>query len=156
MRFLSSLWKLYEKIVRVLLKAVLRDKLRDETAEKIVNFADFCLVGALSAVVSLACYYLIVLINRRLYLLGYSVGFVLSVLNSYFWNSNFVFQQKDDKTKTIAKTYASYGVTFLLGNALLYLMVDVLKISELIAPLIQILVITPVNYLLNKKWVYRQ
>ena len=156
MRFLSSLWKLYEKIVRAVLKAVLRERLRDETVEKIVKFADFCLVGALSAAVSLACYYLIVLINRRLYLLGYSVGFVLSVLNSYFWNSNFVFQQKDDKTKTIAKTYASYGLTFLFGNALLYLMVDVLKISELIAPLIQILVTTPVNYLINKKWVYRQ
>ena len=156
MQFLSSLWNLYEKIVRVVLKAILKDRLHDETTEKIVKFADFCLVGALSAIVSLACYYLIVLINRRLYLLGYSLGFVVSVLNSYFWNSNFVFKQKDDMTKTIAKTYASYGFTFLLGNAMLYLMVDILKISELIAPLIQILVTTPVNYLINKKWVYRQ
>ena len=156
MQFLSSLWNLYEKIVRVVLKAILKDRLHDKTTEKIVKFADFCLVGALSAIVSLACYYLIVLINRRLYLLGYSLGFVVSVLNSYFWNSNFVFKQKDDMTKTIAKTYASYGFTFFRGNAMLYLMVDILKISELIAPLIQILVTTPVNYLINKKWVYRQ
>ena len=154
MQLLASLWKLYEKIVRAVLKRVLGKKADDALIERLVNFADFCVVGALSAVVSLGCYYIVILFSRKLYLLGYSIGFVMSILNSYFWNSHFVFHKDDERAKTLMKTALAYGITFLFGNLLLYVMVEVLHISEFIAPIIQIAITTPVNYLLNRKWVY--
>lgn len=129
-------------------------------SERFVNlikqFVKFGLVGASNTLISLSIYYLFVLINQRLYMLGYVVGFIISVLNAYYWHNKYVF------TKTtsghlipIIKTYASYGLTFLLESILLFVMVNYLHISTMIAPLINLLINIPLNFLLNKFWVFK-
>lgn len=156
MKLLNKLWELYERIVIFFLKIVTGGKADQKLIDKLLPFAKFCLVGVLSAVVSLGCYYIVVSINDELYILGYSIGFVLSVLNSYFWNSNFVFHKTDEKLKTITKTMMSYSFTFVLGNIILYTLIEILKVSAFIAPLINIMITTPMNFILSKFWSYKR
>lgn len=55
------------------------------------------------------------------------------------------------------KTYMSYSFTeVFVSNALLYLEIDRLGISKDIAPLINLSVTVPLNYLLNKYWAFRE
>ncbi len=61
------------------------------------QFMKFGIVGLSNTAISLGIYYLFIWINRNLYLIGNAVGFIVSVLNSYFWNSKFVFKKKDEK-----------------------------------------------------------
>jgi putative flippase GtrA len=120
------------------------------------QFIKFGLVGVSNTFVSLATYYIFVFISRDLYIAGYTVGFIVSVLNSYFWNNRYVFKKTEKgNAKPLLKTYISYGSTFLLGLALLYLMVDYLGVSSLIAPVLILAVTIPLNFILNKYWAFK-
>ena len=53
------------------------------------------------------------------------------------------------------KTFASYGTTFVLSTILLVIMVDYLKISNIIAPVLNLIITIPLNFLLNKFWAFK-
>lgn len=158
MNVLNKLWELFEKIVGAVVKAVFKmagRRLTDEQLVKILQFAKFCLVGLSNTAISFVVYYIFLFIDRDLYIIGNAAGFIVSVLNSYFWNSRFVFNKRSEKGKTILKTFVAYSTNLILGTVLLYLMVDIIGISEYIAPFFNLIITVPLNYLLNKKWVMK-
>ena len=158
MKFFSKLYELFEKVVLTVLGLLLRifgKELTEEQKKSFMQFVKFCLVGVSNTVISLVVYYIFVLIDPRLYIIGNAVGFIVSVLNSYFWNSKFVFKKEDERAKTIVKTFVAYGTNLVIGTVLLYVFVDILSISEFIAPLLNLIVTIPLNYVLNKFWVMK-
>lgn len=158
MNFLDKLWQWFEKIVGTTVRAVFKifgKQLSDERLGTIVQFAKFCLVGLSNTAISLGVYYIFLLINAELYIIGNVAGFIISVMNAYFWNSRFVFNKRGEKGRTILKNFVAYGTNLVLGTLLLYLMVDVIGISKYIAPFINLVITVPLNYLLNKKWVMK-
>lgn len=154
----KKLWNIFEKIVRAVMGFFLRLVHKEFTEEQwktFMQFVQFCLVGLLNTAISLGIYYIFIAINTELYIVGNAVGFVVSVLNSYFWNSRFVFKKSDQKLKTIIKTFLAYGTNLIIGTALLFLFVDILGISEVLAPLINLIITIPLNFVLNKVWVMK-
>jgi putative flippase GtrA len=128
------------------------EKLLDLTKQ----FTKFGIVGVSNTLISLFIYYMFVFINKDLYLVGNSVGFVVSVLNSYYWNNRFVFKSESrNHIKALSKTYLSYGITFALGTVLLIIIVQVLMIRETIAPLFILTITVPLNFVLNKFWAFK-
>ena len=120
------------------------------------QFIKFGIVGVSNTLISLAIYYIFIFISKDLYNVGYTVGFVVSVLNAYFWNNKFVFKKSGKgNTKPLIKTFMPYGSTFLLGMVLLNVMVKHLEISEFIAPIINLLITIPINFLLNRFWAFK-
>lgn len=118
----------------------------------IIQFVKFGLIGIMNAIVNLMVYYVLIHFGAH-YLIANFFGFALSVLNAYLFNNRFVFNKtQEGHLKPILKTYITYCTTFLLGTGFLYLLVDVLGISEWLAPLINIIVMTPLNFTLNKVW----
>ena len=87
------------------------------------------------------------------------VGFILSVLWSFYWNNRYVFASNDKNNpwwKKLLKTYLSYALTgIVLANLLLYFWVSVLGISKVIAPLLSLVITVPLNFVLNKFWAFR-
>jgi len=119
------------------------------------QFLKFGIVGISNTLLSLTIYYILVYFCVN-YLLANVIAFVVSVLNAYYWNSRFVFKQnKENKIKRLVKVYISYGVTFLIGQGLLYLMVNLIGISKFVAPVINLVVTIPLNFILNKFWAFR-
>ena len=93
------------------------------------------------------------------YIAGNLVAFFLSVLWSFCWNNKFVFTLEDGKHrsigKTLLKTYLAYGFTCILMNNLLsFVWIELLHISKYIAPVINLLISVPLNFLINKKWAF--
>ncbi len=129
--------------------------MRENIFQTFWQFIKFGIVGLSNTAISLGIYYLFIWINRNLYLIGNAVGFVVSVLNSYFWNSKYVFRKKDEKLKTLVKTFLAYSTNLLIGTILLYLFVEKLQISEVIAPLLNLVITVPLNFVLNKCWVMK-
>lgn len=139
--------------------------MKKETLAKITQFVKFGIVGFSNNVifylVNLAV--LFMLKNQELswdYMAGNIAGFLVSVLWSYYWNSKYVFKQggneKRSALKTLIKTYLAYGFTgIVLNNALSYLWISILGISKLIAPLINLFITVPVNFIMNKLWAFR-
>lgn len=95
------------------------------------------------------------------YLIAQIIAFVLSVLWSFCWNNKYVFQKEESEDRNLLqallKTYISYAFTSLFLNSVLSIVwVEVLHISKLIAPIINLLVSVPLNYVLNKFWAFRK
>ena len=94
------------------------------------------------------------------YLLGTVISFILSVLWSFYWNNKMVFVQQEGEERSIwkalLKTYISYSFTGLvLNNILLFIWVNIFHISEFIAPIINLLVSVPLNFIINKFWAFK-
>ena len=156
----------------------------------IIQFIKFGLVGVSNTLVNYVVYLIFISLGFGI-VVSNTFGFLISVLNAYFWGSRFVF--KEDKTKekrvwwkVLLKTYASYALGFVLNTFLLILWVEILnigkyfgfvgeiigwasgfitflpesltaeEISEIIAPIINIFVTVPINFVINKFWAYRQ
>ena len=92
-------------------------------------------------------------------MLGSLVGTVVSIANAFIWNDRFVFKgQENDwknRLKRLGKTYVSYGGTSLLSVLLLWIEVQLFGVSKVIAPVVNLLITIPLNFLINKFWTFR-
>lgn len=124
------------------------------------QFVKFGLVGISNTAVHMGVYYLILWINPELYMVGYFSGTVISILNAFIWNNRFVFtgNAKDAKSilRRLGRTFVTYGGTGLLSNVLLWLEVSLLDIGKGVAPVINLLITIPLNFLINKLWAFKR
>ena len=135
----------------------MNDEYRD-WIPSLIQFVKFGIVGLSNTLISYVVYVAGVRFGMH-YLLASILGFVISVLNSFYWNNKYVFGQgKEERNllKTLLKTFMAYAFTGLvLANILLYIWVDILGISEYLGPLINLVVTVPLNFVINKLWAFR-
>lgn len=153
-----------DKIIKGLLSA-LHIKLSEGRETALIQFIKFGIVGVsntlLSYVINIAV--LLILAPFHLswdYFAANIVAFILSVAWSFFWNNRYVFTVREGEERNIPaalfKTYVSYALTGLfLANVLSYIWVDVTGISKFIAPLLNLVISVPVNFLMNKLWAFK-
>ncbi len=150
----------------------------------LLQFIKFGVVGVSNTIVNQVIYMLCNFLGMH-YLVSSVIAFVISVLNAFAWQTRFVFREDENAEhrvwwQVLLKTYAAYAFTGLvLNNLLLILWIDVFCISEVItpltelvngfglsytderlaqdiAPLLNMFVTIPTNFLVNKFWAYRQ
>lgn len=86
------------------------------------------------------------------------IAFLLSVFNSYYWNRRIVFRNQSTAVwwRVLIKNYLLYFSTGVVAtNLLAYLMIDVWGISPYVSPIIIVLLLYPINYLLNRFWAHK-
>ena len=140
-------------------------ELADKTAESLVQFIKFGMIGVTNTVISYVLNVLVLLALKPLnvswdFIVGNMVAFILSVLWSFYWNNRFVFTVQEGQHRSIwkalLKTYVAYGFTgIILNNILSWLWINVLDISKFIAPLINLIISVPVNFIVNKMWAFK-
>jgi putative flippase GtrA len=118
----------------------------------------FGIVGISNTLISMAVYYLCLALGIH-YIAANVLGFIVGTINAYFWNNKYVFKKQEnevrDTKKSVIKVFISYGFTLGLSTMLLAFWVDGLHISDKIAPVLNLLVTIPVNFVLNKFWAFR-
>ncbi len=135
--------------------------------ENVMQFVRFGIVGASNTFLSYFLYVFSLVGIRSLkvsfqwdYICAEVISFVLSVAWSFYWNNRFVFRNGNTSYKYILsallKTYISYSFSSLfLSSVLLILWVNVFGISEFIAPFLCLIINVPLNFLINKFWVFK-
>lgn len=148
------------------------------------QFLKFGLVGISNTLISEVVYVIIVCLKGH-YVLASTAGFVLSIFNAYYWNNKYVFkedasQEKRVWWKVLFKTFLSYLWGFLANLLLLAFWIDLLQIGNHLGPLVELLqnwkipfsdaqtlgsllaeginliLVLPMNFFLNKFWAFRQ
>lgn len=124
------------------------------------QFIKFLVVGLSNTVVSYLCYALLIFLDIN-YLIANIVSYFIGVLNSFFWNSRYVFDLSGssltEKTLAFGKTLMSNAFTGLvLNNVLLFFWVELLGIPKLLGPILNLCISTPLNFVLSKYWAYRK
>lgn len=157
-----------ERWIRTAAAAVFRllhIPLKESALQSLVQFVKFGLVGVTNTAVS---YVINILVLKLLqpyhlpwdYVAGNVVAFVLSVLWSFYWNNKYVFRKGEGQTrnlgKALLKTYVAYGLTgIVLANVLSWVWINVFGISKYVAPLINLVISIPLNFIVNKFWAFR-
>ncbi|WP_022760421.1 GtrA family protein [Butyrivibrio sp. AD3002] len=166
----NIIWNIIEIITgavfRFLFKIVGKEY-TDSIHETLMQFVKFGIVGVSNTVISYLLYTFSLLAMRVLgifagydYLIATVIAFVLSVLWSFYWNNKMVFVIEEGQSrniwKALVKTYISYSFTGLfLNSILMVLWVQVFHVSEFIAPIINLLISVPVNFIINKFWAFK-
>ena len=133
---------------------MLRERIK-ALAKQMISFG---IVGLVMTSISLVIYWLGVRFGVH-YLLANAVGFVVSVAIGYVLNNTFTFRCKDKAVEwsiaSLFKVYVSYFFTgIILNRALLWIWNDYVGINENISPILNLLVTIPLNFILNKYWIY--
>lgn len=157
------IWHIIKAIMdwcRIVFTKITKVEIKDSVWDVFVQFVKFGLVGFSNTIISYATYYILVPLHVNKYIASV-IGFVLSVANAFYWNNSYVFK-KDDATEernmfwAFIKLFLSYaGTGLVLHNALLWLWTDMLHISDYIAPIINLFITIPLNFVLNKLWAFR-
>jgi len=120
----------------------------------IKQFIKFGIVGVFNTCNSLIIYYILLFFKLH-YLLANIIAYFTSTFISYFLNKKWVFNHKKENNRVL-QYYIVYITSFFLNNLTLYFLVDILKLSDKIAPLFVLIVTVPYNYLLTKFWVFKE
>lgn len=157
-KFIITICKLFARILR-------KDK-DEEFVNGLVEFVKFGIVGVSNTFIGYFINVMVLLIMHPFdvswdYFVGNIISFFLSVLWSFFWNNKYVFVLKEGEERSIwkalLKTYISYGFSGLvLSNILSWVWVSGLGISKFIAPLLNLIVSVPVNFVMNKLWAFKK
>lgn len=141
-------------------------ELSDNRMATLLQFIKFSMVGLSNTLISYVLYVIVLLAMHPFkvswdFVLGNTIAFLLSVLWSFYWNNRFVFTMKDRTQRklgrTLIRTYISYGFTgIFLNNLLSWLWVGVIGVSKYIAPLINLLISVPLNFIINKFWAFNE
>ena len=141
--------------------------LTESRMEGVMQFVRFGIVGVSNTIISYVIYVVCLLFFQKMgilknidYIIAQVTQFVLSVLWSFYWNNRMVFTLKEGEKrsvwKALIKTYISYYFTGLfINSALLIVWVKVMHISEFIAPVINLLISVPLNFIINKFWAFK-
>lgn len=163
---IKIIWKVIDAILQFFCK-IFHIKLSSTQQTSLMQFIKFGIVGLSNTLISYVIYAVSLLLFQRFaifgtdaYLVSQVLAFVISVAWSFYWNNKYVFTQNEGETRSIwralLKTYISYSFTGLfLNTLLLVLWVQLLHISEFIAPIINLLVSVPLNFIINKFWAFR-
>lgn len=132
-----------------------------------IQFIKFGIIGVSNTVISYVLYIISLMVLQRYgvapnvdYLVAQVIAFTLSVLWSFYWNNKLVFTlqegEKRSAWKSLVKTYISYSFTGLFLNSILLVMwVQVLSVSEFVAPIFNLIISVPLNFIINKFWAFK-
>jgi dolichol-phosphate mannosyltransferase len=116
----------------------------------------FAAVGASGYVVNLATYTVCLQAFGLHYLAAGTVAFVVAVTNNFFWNRHWTFDARDGHAGFQAARFFAVSVAaFLFSLAMLELLVGGLGVHKVLAQAIAIVTATPLNFLGNKLWSFR-
>lgn len=162
---LTKLWSGLEQILYFIIVKVLHLSVLDKNWEGFMQFVKFGIIGLSNTVISYILNVAVLLILSPFsvswdFFTGNMVGFLLSVLWSFYWNNRFVFTMQEGQRrsvwKALLKTYLAYGFTgIILNNILSWLWITKFGISKFIAPVINLIVSVPLNFIINKLWAFR-
>lgn len=111
------------------------------------QFFTFITVGVLNTVLTYSFYLLC--LNVLHYQVAYFFTYVLGIVLAYLTNLRFVFRAKSSFKKMSLYPFIYIG-QYVLAVFLLYIFIDLLRLSEALAPLLVLLSLFPVSYFLNK------
>ena len=157
---------LIERAIRFLLTRILKIDLSEKKLEGILQFFKFGIVGLSNTVISYVIYVIALLVFQTVsvsenidYLAAQVIAFILSVLWSFYWNNKYVFGdvgRERNIVQALLKTYISYAFTGLFLNSILaVLWVQVFDINKMFAPIINLLISVPINFVMNKFWAFK-
>ena len=119
-------------------------------------FIKFGLVGVLNTYINWIVFIILNMLGMY-YIFSNIIAYSLSTLNSYIWNSKWVFKYSgDDVKETTAKFIILNIIGLILNTCILYILVDIIGLNKIVSLIITTVIVMILNYFINKLWVFKK
>lgn len=124
--------------------------------EDLHRFIKFGLVGVLNTAINWIVFILLNMLGMY-YIFANIIAYSLSTLNSYIWNSKWVFKYSGNNLKeTTAKFIVLNVIGLILNTSILYILVDIIGLYKIVSLIITTAIVMIFNYFINKLWVFKK
>lgn len=115
----------------------------------LVEFVKYAIVGCINTADYYLSYLVFMDIFKFSYRISFVLGYVVSILGSYFLNTYFTYKQKPSVKKFFIFPL-TYIPNFIIQYLGIILLVDRLNMSSKVAPVITAIVATPITFFVMK------
>lgn len=120
----------------------------------VIRFIKFGMVGVINTLVNWIIFFILNALGMY-YILANIIAYVLGTVNSYLWNTLWVFKYKDKaSTETTIKFIILNLIGLGLNTGILYVLVDLCNLNKFIGLVITTAIVMIINYIVNKLWVF--
>jgi putative flippase GtrA len=123
----------------------------------LVKLLSYGLIGVIGTLIHFSILVLLVELFHLEPVLSSSIGFIVTVIVSFYLNRRFTFRTKSSNTTV---TFIKYTVVscsgFILNSAIMYCSVHILSLHYSIAQVIVVVLLPISNFLLNNYWTFRE
>ncbi|MBJ8152842.1 GtrA family protein [Bacillus cereus] len=119
------------------------------------KFLKFSLIGILNTFITIISYIALVKVGIN-YLTANYFAYLIGVINSYYWNKNWVFEFKNKEISLFLKFLIVNIIVLTFNTINLFILVDKLFINKFISQLVSISVGMIMNFFLNKLWTFNK
>ena len=122
--------------------------------DDLIRFIKFGMVGVLNTLVNWIIFFILNALGMY-YILANIIAYILGTVNSYLWNTLWVFKYKDKaSTETTIKFIILNLIGLGLNTGILYVLVDLCNLNKFIGLVITTGIVMIINYVVNKLWVF--
>lgn len=120
----------------------------------------YVIFGVLTTIINLTLYYFFSKIININYLISNIISWIISVIFSYITNKLYVFNSKDKRMDVIVKEFIKFINCRLTSGfievLLLFLLVDIMKINDIISKLAIGVIVVVLNFIFSKIFVFQK
>lgn len=122
---------------------------------KYEKFIIYFIVGSIATLINALSYYFYRMIINT-YEINVILSWVTSLIFAFYLNRKYVFKSKNKIIKEFINFSLSRLLTLILELIFMYILVDLFKINDMLAKLINLIIIFISNYLLSKFLVFKK
>jgi dolichol-phosphate mannosyltransferase len=120
-----------------------------------LQLARFCAVGASGYAINLAVYTALLKWAGLHYLGAAFVSFLVAITNNYWWNRHWTFRGQKGHFAYQGMRFAVVSAVALAANLGILRVLVALGVGKVLAQAIAIIAVTPLNFIGNKLWSFR-
>ena len=120
----------------------------------VIRFVKFGMVGVINTLVNWIIFFILNALGMY-YILANIIAYILGTVNSYLWNTLWVFKYKDKaSTETTIKFIILNLIGLGLNTGIVYVLVDLCNLNKFIGLVTTTAIVMIINYIVNKLWVF--
>ena len=124
--------------------------------EEIINYL---IMGVLTTLVSIVSYFIFAKVFGINYLVSNVISWIIAVAFAYITNKIFVFKDKEKEKKQVLiqiYQFVKYRLlSLIIDIVLMYIFVEVIKMDDMIAKVINQVIVIVLNYVFSKLFVFK-
>ncbi|WLR41538.1 GtrA family protein [Bacillus carboniphilus] len=118
------------------------------------RFIKFGTVGIFNTLITICSFILFLNIGIH-YIVANGLSYGLGVLNSYYWNRNWVFGSNSKHLSLISKFIVVNLVTLCFNTGILFIFVNHFHLHPILSNIVAVGMGLVINFLLNYKWTFK-
>jgi putative flippase GtrA len=123
--------------------------------KELFRFIRFGIVGVMNTLITIVSFWILSKIGVG-YITANIISYLIGVVNSYFFNSRWVFKVDSKKSSRGVRFLIINLIVLVINTGLLILFVDKVGLNKYIAQILVIGICMVLNYFLNRKWTFSE